>query len=112
MATSPYRERYELLIERRRALLELETLDARIREHPAWHQACMDDPALDELLDVHRLDLSCHLCDRACQAGSEALLCDVRRITTGLVELARIWVALEDGLSPRDVLEGGRESLR
>lgn len=111
MNTSPYRERYELLIERRRALLELETLDTRIREHPGWRQACLEDPSLTEELDARRSDLSCGLCDRACQAKSDALLCDVRRITGCLVDLARIWVALQDGRAPRDLLQGGSETV-
>lgn len=106
MKISPHRERYQLLIERRRALLELDRLTDRIDDHSAWRDACRADPELAAALELRRSDLDCELCTRACRAGSDELLCDVRRIYRGLVDLARVWVALEDGGSVRSAFEG------
>lgn len=104
MKTSPHRERYQLLIERRRALLELRRLEQQITAHPAWSEACRGDAALPDALTARRDTLDCDLCSRACQAGNDTLLCDLRRIYRGLVDFARVWVALEERRPVRDAL--------
>ena len=96
MAISPNRERYQLLIERRRALLELDRLEERIESQPAWCDACRDDPELARALARRREALDRDLCARACRAGNDALLRDLRRIYRGLVAFARVWRALEE----------------
>jgi hypothetical protein len=96
METSPHRERYRQLIERRRALLEFERVAERIEDHPLWHEAQRSTPELHGAIDRHRESLGCDLCTRACRAGADVLACDVRRIYRGLVALCRLWVALEE----------------
>jgi len=91
----PHRERYELLIERRRMLLELERLHDRIQQHDTWQDALQTQPELSQRLSEALETLGCQLCRKACQAKADALLCDVRRITSRVIVLAKVWVALE-----------------
>lgn len=95
--TPPHRKRYELLIERRRVLLELERLHDRIQQHDTWQAALQTQPELSQRLPEVLETLGCQLCRKACQATADALLCDVRRITSRVIVLAKVWVALEKG---------------
>jgi hypothetical protein len=90
------RERYELLIERRRALLELDKLTTRITSHFRWDETLKQDQDIANALEGHIDLLGCALCDKACQLKNQMLLCEVRRIYQSLVVLSKVWVGLED----------------
>lgn len=105
--TPPHRQRYELLIERRRVLLELERLHDRIQQHSTWQTALQAHPELDQRLSDSLETLGCRLCRKACQANADTLLCDVRHITSRVIVLAKVWVALE-----AEVTEGLPEVLQ
>ena len=90
------RERYELLIERRRALLELDKLATRITSHPRWDETLEQDQEILDALEGHIDLLSCALCNKACQLKNQMLLCEVQRIYKSLVILSKVWVGLED----------------
>lgn len=90
------RERYDLLLERRRALLELDKLTSRITAHPRWDDTSGQDQEIAAALEGHIDLLSCALCNKACQLKNQMLLCEVQRIYKSLVILSKVWVGLED----------------
>ena len=90
-----HKERYQLLHDRRRALHELERLRTRITQHENWDDTLQQDATINEALHSHIDSLSCQLCTNACQAQNNVLLCDVRRIYSSLVVLAKVWTNLE-----------------
>jgi hypothetical protein len=90
------RERYDLLLERRRALLELDKLTSRITAHPRWDDTLKQDKDIANALEGHIDLLSCALCTKACQLKNQMLLCEVQRIYKSLVILSKVWVGLED----------------
>jgi hypothetical protein len=90
------RERYDLLIERRRALLELDKLATRITTHPRWDDTLKQDKDIADALEGHIDLLGCALCHKACQLKNQMLLCEVQRIYQSLVILSKVWVGLED----------------
>jgi hypothetical protein len=94
-AISTHKDRYELLIERRRLLLELARLRTQIDTHPRWQQALVTDPDLQIGCDQVLESLGCKLCQKVCQAEQDVILCDVRRIYNRLIVLAKVWLALE-----------------
>jgi hypothetical protein len=93
------RERYDLLLERRRALLELDKLTTRITTHPRWDETLRQDTDIANALEGHIDLLSCALCNKACQLKNQMLLCEVQRIYKSLVILSKVWVGLEDNSS-------------
>jgi hypothetical protein len=95
------RERYELLIERRRALLELDKLTTRIISHPRWDETLKQDSDIAYALEGHIDLLGCALCTKACQLKNQMLLCEVQRIYKSLVILSKVWVGLEDNTTIR-----------
>ena len=90
------RERYDLLLERRRALLELDKLSSRIITHPRWNETLQQDSEIAAAWDGHLDLLGCALCDKACQLKNQMLLCEVQRIYKSLVVLSKVWVGLEN----------------
>ncbi len=90
------RERYDLLLERRRALLELDKLTSRITAHPRWDETLKQDSEIMSALEGHIDLLECALCNKACQLKNQTLLCEVQRIYQSLVILSKVWVGLED----------------
>jgi hypothetical protein len=92
------RERYDLLLERRRALLELDKLITRITTHSRWDDTLRQDQDIVNALEGHIDLLSCALCNKACQLKNQMLLCEVRRIYQSLVILSRVWVGLENNV--------------
>ena len=90
------RERYDLLIERRRALLELDKLTTRITSHSRWDDTLKQHSEIANALEGHIDLLSCALCNKACQLKNQMLLCEVQRIYKSLVILSKVWVGLED----------------
>jgi hypothetical protein len=98
------RERYELLIERRRALLELDKLTTRITSHPRWDETLKQDSDIAAALEGHIDLLECALCNKACQLKNQMLLCEVQRIYKSLVILSKVWVGLEDNTAIRKEL--------
>ncbi len=90
------RERYELLLERRRALYELDKLTTRITAHPRWDETRTQDKDISDALEGHIDLLSCALCSKACQLKNQMVLCEVQRIYQSLVILSKVWVGLED----------------
>jgi hypothetical protein len=95
------RERYELLIERRRALLELDKLAAHISSHPRWDETLKQDSEISNAIEGHIDLLECALCNKACQLKNQMLLCEVQRIYKSLVILSKVWVGLEDNTTIR-----------
>jgi hypothetical protein len=93
------RERYDLLLERRRALLELDKLTGRITAHPRWDETLKQDQYISDALEGHIDLLSCALCSKACSLKNQMLLCEVQRIYKSLVILSKVWVGLEDNSS-------------
>jgi hypothetical protein len=100
-ASSLNRERYDLLIERRRALLELDKLATRITSHPRWDDTLKQDSEIANALEGHIDLLGCALCTKACQLKNQMLLCEVQRIYKSLVILSKVWVGLEDNTTIR-----------
>ncbi|MEM6429965.1 MAG: hypothetical protein AAF708_12060 [Deinococcota bacterium] len=94
-ALSTHKERYELLIERRRLMLELARLRTQIDTHPRWQQVLLTHPDLQLDCDHVLESLGCKLCQKVCQAECPVILGDVRRIYNRLIVLAKVWVALE-----------------
>ncbi|MGL4610516.1 MAG: hypothetical protein ACRCYY_12690 [Trueperaceae bacterium] len=92
------RERYDLLLERRRALLELDKLTTRITTHPRWDETLKQDSEIAAALKGHIDLLECALCSKACQLKNQMLLCEVQRIYKSLVVLSRVWVGLETSI--------------
>jgi hypothetical protein len=90
------RERYDLLLERRCALLELDKLTSRITSHPKWNNSLEQDQEITDALEGHIDLLSCALCNKACQLKNQMLLCEVQRIYKSLIILSKVWVGLED----------------
>jgi hypothetical protein len=90
------RERYDLLLERRKALLELDKLTTRITTHPRWDDTLKQDQDIANALEGHIDLLSCALCSKACQLKNQMLLCEVQRVYKSLVILSKVWVGLED----------------
>jgi hypothetical protein len=95
------RERYDLLIERRRALLELDKLTTRITGHPRWDDNLKQDTEIGAALEGHIDLLECALCNKACQLKNQMLLCEVQRVYKSLVILSKVWVGLEDNTAIR-----------
>lgn len=95
------RERYDLLLERRRALLELDKLTGRITAHPRWDETLKQDNEIMNALEGHIDLLGCALCTKACQLKNQMLLCEVQRIYKSLVILSKVWVGLEDNTTIR-----------
>lgn len=85
------RQRYQLILDRRRALHEIHKLTERIRSHVAWPQGLHDvmlEQTLEEVLHT--------LARNAAQARYQVLLRDVQTLYRALVMLSRLWHRLEE----------------
>lgn len=91
----PNRQRYDLMLKRRQALLELGKLRQTISQHPAWQHTLEHEPELVGLLEQQLFRLDALLCQKFCQADSDTLQIDVQNIYVHLVKLAKVWRALE-----------------
>ncbi len=100
-STADYnRLRYELLIDRRRALYDLDRLSKAIAAHPGWQRAVLVRPWLLHSFEQPIEELTGGLCPHASQATAAALLSDIRRIYGGLIRLSKLWVSLEHDADP------------
>lgn len=102
---NPNRQRYDLMLKRRQALLEFAKLRQVIKEHPRWHRTIADNPSLVEVLEQQIFCLDQLLCQRFCQADSETLQIDIQNIYVHLVKLSKLWWALEQKQSVDALME-------
>ena len=91
------KRRYELFSDRRRVMYEVRRLVTAIIEHPRW--SAVSAEALEvEIYLSHVLDsVDVGFCGKPCEASPKSLQGDVQQLYITLVQVARLWVALEDG---------------
>lgn len=91
----PNRQRYDLMLKRRQALLEIGKLRQNISQHEGWKKKLEQDPNLEAVLEQQLFSLDELLCQDFCQADSDTLEIDIQNIYVYLVKLAKLWWSLE-----------------
>lgn len=91
----PNRQRYDLMLKRRQALLELGKLRHSISQHENWQKKLEQQPDMADVLEQQLFKLDELLSQKFCQADSETLQIDIQNIYVHLVKLAKLWWALE-----------------
>lgn len=103
-APNPNKERYELMLKRRQALLELAKLKTAILRHSEWSEILRQDPTIEQTFEKRIFHFDENLCKNFCQANSDTLSMDIQNIYVQIVCLAKVWVALEAKQSVIDLL--------